>query len=360
MDHTEGFDEVDQNEIEESNKENSSKKGRKSSKSKTQSSSQETNEVRALAQKRRIIFQLETLAEFADYHLKISESSSNNNNNIGYLNLLNEACLLKRPSKGFFISYSFIIFFNIDIIFYIEILRDWNNILKLITQNNDEDEINNVYHNQSQSQELNSIYISIILRLCSQSAQVLKNQYLSIQQKELKKNKKNNGNGHSNDSNDGDENDEILENWNELQDCLRSSSVSLLIRFRGDELQLESVLELLECVDITSIEGKDLKILIKSFMELFETIQSEVILSKMGKVIRLWLLQESNQQNTIIHSLKQLKELCWSKVLDLIQSTSPSVEKKEGEEKQQYPEKRKRGRGNNIINKIYFIFFLVT
>lgn len=97
MDHTEGFDEIDQNEIEDTTNENSiKKKGRRNSKSKSQTLSQETNEVKALAKKKRLMFQLETLAEFADYHLKLSDGS---NNNLIYINLLSEACLLKRPSN---------------------------------------------------------------------------------------------------------------------------------------------------------------------------------------------------------------------------------------------------------------------
>lgn len=108
MDHTEGFDEIDENEIENefTTKDGSVKKGRRSNgnsnntKSKTQNSSQDINEVRALAKKKRISFQLETLAEFADSHLKISTGGD-----LTYINLLSEACLLKRPSKVFFIIF---------------------------------------------------------------------------------------------------------------------------------------------------------------------------------------------------------------------------------------------------------------
>lgn len=173
------------------------------------------------------------------------------------------------------------------------------------------------------------------MRLFSQSAQTLKHQYLTLKQTNSKKLNK--------------AEDEIMTSWNELQDSLQNSASLLLTRFRSDEIQFESVLELLDCLEITSIEGKELKGLSKSFTELFETIQSETILSKMGKVLRFWMIKESNQQKIIINSLKQLIENCWTKVLELIESI-PLLENNNNNnnrETEDKKDKRKKGKNQN-------------
>lgn len=85
MDHTEGFDDDGA----EDDTANSSKKKKKSS---SQRSSQENTEMKILARRKKTSIQLETLAEFADHHLKISGGG-----NLEYINLLAEACNTIRP-----------------------------------------------------------------------------------------------------------------------------------------------------------------------------------------------------------------------------------------------------------------------
>ena len=89
MDHTEGFDDEPTDVDDELS---STGKKRKKSLTSSQRSSQENNEVKTLARRKKIAIQLETLAEFADHHLRISRGG-----NLDYVNLLAEACLTKRP-----------------------------------------------------------------------------------------------------------------------------------------------------------------------------------------------------------------------------------------------------------------------
>jgi hypothetical protein len=88
-DHTEGFDDepADDDELSAT-----SGKKRKKSLSSSQRSSQENSEMKTLARRKKTAIQLETLAEFADHHLRISGGG-----NLDYVNLLAEACLAKRP-----------------------------------------------------------------------------------------------------------------------------------------------------------------------------------------------------------------------------------------------------------------------
>lgn len=98
MDHTEGFDD-DPADVDDDLSPTGKK--RKKSLTSSQRSSQDNNEVKTLARRKKIAIQLETLAEFADHHLRISRGG-----NLDYVNLLSEACLSKRPGLIHFF-YSF-------------------------------------------------------------------------------------------------------------------------------------------------------------------------------------------------------------------------------------------------------------
>jgi hypothetical protein len=91
MDHTEGFDDDDDADAVGSNETKTTKRKKSTS---SQLSSQDNNEMKTLAKRKKTAIQLETLAEFADHHLRISSGG-----NLDYINLLAEACLLKRPGK---------------------------------------------------------------------------------------------------------------------------------------------------------------------------------------------------------------------------------------------------------------------
>jgi hypothetical protein len=96
MDHTEGFDEDPDADADGGNETKTAK--RKKSTNLSQFSSQDNNEMKTLARRKKTAIQLETLAEFADHHLRISAGG-----NLDYLNLLADACILKRPGLNSFL-----------------------------------------------------------------------------------------------------------------------------------------------------------------------------------------------------------------------------------------------------------------
>lgn len=147
--------------------------------------------------------------------------------------------------------------------------------------------------------ELEPVQVSIIFRLCSQSAGLMKQEYLLENQSDGKK-------------------DALETDWRNLQDALQDKLIPLLTRYRSEDDHLEVVLELLECCDITLLEGKALQNLVKTCTELFETLQSESSLSKMGNVIRFWMSNQSKHRKVVISSLKPLLEHSWNKILDTI------------------------------------------
>jgi hypothetical protein len=172
--------------------------------------------------------------------------------------------------------------------------------------------------------ELDQVQLSIIFRLCAQSAASLKQDYL-----------------YSHPS--GEVESSLAVHWQNLQDALQASLIAMLTRFRTEETHLEVVLELLECFDLTSMEGKGLQSLVKSCTELFETLQSETSLSKMGKVIRFWMSSQSKQQKFVISALKPLLNHSWTKIMDTIHeltSISDEVSKSK---------KGKRTRRNQMV-----------
>jgi hypothetical protein len=293
MDHTEGFDD----EPTDADDESSSAPGKKRKKSMTSSqrSSQENSEVKTLARRKKVAIQLETLAEFADHHLRISGGG-----NLDYVNLLAEACLAKRPG----------------------ILRDWGTLFALLLRDSD---------SRLMLRELDQVQLSIIFRLCAQSAASLKQEYLYS-------------------TPDGEVENSLAVAWQNLQDALQTSLIPMLTRFRSEETHLEVVLELLECFDLTSIEGKGLQSLVKSCTELFETLQSETSLSKMGKVIRFWLSNQSKQQKVVIAALKPLLNHSWTKILDSIHEITSSSD--------EVP-KSKRGKGTKR-NEMVRAFILIS
>jgi hypothetical protein len=180
------------------------------------------------------------------------------------------------------------------------ILRDWRTIFGLLLRDSD---------SRLMLKELDPVQLSIIFRLSAQSASSLKQEYLSSQVAEKK----------------GSEN--FMEvHWQNLQDALQTSLIALLTRFRSEESHLEIVLELLECYDISVIEGKSLQNLVKSCTELFETLQSESSLSKMGNVIRFWLSTQFKQQKVVISALRPLLEHSWNKILETVQEVISHVE----------------------------------
>lgn len=163
--------------------------------------------------------------------------------------------------------------------------------------------------------ELDQVQLSIIFRLCAQSAASLKQKIYSTSE---------------------EIDNSLAIHWQNLQDSLQVYLIPMLTRFRSEETHLEVVLELLECFDLTSIEGKALQSLVKSCTELFETLQLETSLSKMGKVVRFWTSNQSKQQKVVIAALKPLLNNAWTKILDTIHEITSNSD--EGL-------KQKRGRG---------------
>lgn len=154
--------------------------------------------------------------------------------------------------------------------------------------------------------ELDPVQVSIIFRLCSQSASFIKQEYLLDNESDTKK-------------------DSLETDWRNLQDALEDSLIPLITRYRSEDDHLEIVLDLLECCDITLIEGKALQSLVKTCTELFETLQSETSLSKMGKVIRFWMSSQSKRK-VVVSSLKPLLEHSWKKILETVHRLPSSNE----------------------------------
>jgi hypothetical protein len=187
----------------------------------------------------------------------------------------------------------------------IGILHDWRTIFALLLRDTD---------SRLMMKELDAIQLSIIFRLSAQSASSLKQDYFSQQSSEKKGS------------------DKLIDvHWQNLQDALQTSVISLLTRFRSEEAHLEIVLELLECYDISVIEGKGLQNLVKTCTELFETLQSESSLSKMGKVIRFWLSNQFKQQKVVISSLRPLLDHSWKTILETIQEIVLQFEENDSE-----------------------------
>jgi hypothetical protein len=77
------------------------------------------------------------------------------------------------------------------------------------------------------------------------------------------------------------------EHWESLNEHLLSHLPKLLVRFRDDQANLEVLVSLLSCCDV-SLSTKALKALLKSVNDLFENSSNEEVVVDLCNALREW------------------------------------------------------------------------
>ena len=186
MDHTEGFDLPTVEDF--SNSLSSKPATTKKAGSKSAKSSKEL--------KRNVAFQLETLTEVVDRHLKLEM--------LEWTSLLAEACLAIPEKAG--------------------ILYDWNTAISLLMKDHDEDLL---------AKPLESVQVTALLIMVVTAAKRVNQEKRDLEGGKLQREK-----------------DLINHRWEALNETLGSKLAPLLSRFKDDERNLAALTELLSCCEI--------------------------------------------------------------------------------------------------------------
>ena len=101
--------------------------------------------------------------------------------------------------------------------------------------------------------------------------------------------------------------------WNSLQGVLSASLPSLLTRFRGEDSELETLVDLLECYDTSAADGKRLQLLLRSCVEIMDAASSEAVLVKIGGAMKGWFAK-GRQHKAVVGVLRGVMKGCWDKI----------------------------------------------
>jgi len=222
------------------------------------------SELVELAKRKRVAMQLETFAEFACHHLNLDEGGDADDASL--VVLLADACL-GLPGRA-------------------DIVRSWDIMVHLLLKDS-EDLIESA---------LPSAHVSMLLRLFVASALSLKRE--KMKEEDLHKRRDQN----------------LLDSdWNSLQGVLSASLPSLLTRFRGEDSELETLVDLLECYDTSAADGKRLQLLLRSCVEIMDAASSEAVLVKIGGAMKGWFAK-GRQHKAVVGVLRGVMKGCWDKI----------------------------------------------
>jgi hypothetical protein len=274
MDHTEGFEDME--EIEETT---SNKKSKKTSQSK------DIGKVKDIEQQQRISQQIETLAEFADCHLQLQDSNM--------VKLLVNGCLNLPVGK---------------------ILREWSIMVNLLLRESD-DLI-------SSSLTLNmSIFIVKMFVFSATDLAKWKNKLqlensLSLENDtDLPKKFSSSSNILSSTIRNDDFESDVTkgEKWEALEGILNQNLFNLLTRYRDNDDILDTLLDLLDCCNMAN-NAKFLKAILKQISELIITTTVESSVLKICSAFKKWLQLDGALGTLVFSNLKNLYKQLWNNI----------------------------------------------
>lgn len=275
MDHTEGFEDMEEIEVTSA----SNKKSKKSTQSK------DSGKVKDIEQQQRISQQIETLAEFADCHLQLQDSN--------LVKLLVNSCLSLPVGK---------------------ILREWSIMVNLLLRESD-DLI-------SSSLSLNMSTFIVKMFVCSALDLVqwknklqLENSLSLDNDRDLPKKFSSSSNILSSTIKNNEYESDITkgEKWELLEGILNESLSNLLTRYRDNNDILDSLLDLLDCCNMAS-NAKFLKAIIKQTSELIITTTVESSVLKISNAFRKWLQLDGALGTLVFTNLKSLYKQIWNNI----------------------------------------------
>jgi hypothetical protein len=296
MDHTEGFEE-DENDVDDGSENASGSQNKKG----TQKDGED--ETKAVAKRQKTAMQLETLCEFVEHHLYGEES---------------RCALVTIDAKSSSSGGSNTMVKNPDLdrveMMVNGIMRDWSSIISLLLRESDD----------LVSSALRPNLSAILLRIFVFSASNLKNWYAIVKATQLdeidsgikgKSKVRRASFTHRLDAKD----QQKAEHWESLNEHLLKDLPTLLVRFRDDQSNLSALVGLLSCCDV-SVSVKALKGLLKSASDLFQTSSDEVVIVELCKALREWMMSGGSSKGAVESSVTSILSGLWSKIEESLQS----------------------------------------
>jgi cohesin complex subunit SA-1/2 len=290
MDHTEGFEDDDEGPDDSTSSLASKGKGGKRG---------VVDDARALAKKSKTAMQLETLTEFAEHHLYSNTSrcyiySTDKEMKIlpdlSRVTMMVEA-LLELPQR--------------------DIIRNWSMIISLLLK--ESDDFIAIALRPSLSSVLLRIFVASAIELKKWNTDIKALQLDDV--KGMRKGKGNRGSfTHRLDADDQLK----AEHWESLNEHLLSDLPKLLVRFRDDQANLEVLVTLLSCCDV-SLSTKALKALLKGVNDLFENSNNEEVIVDLCSALRKWKSCGGISKGVVDGSIMTLLAGLWSRIEDSLQ-----------------------------------------
>jgi hypothetical protein len=102
---------------------------------------------------------------------------------------------------------------------------------------------------------------------------------------------------------------QVLENsWISLNDTLSSALPQLLMRYRADERYSLDLMELVNCYEISSNNGKSFNAFMKIILEVIEHTQDNTLCTTSISILRKWALTDPKRHKSIYQGLSTLSE----------------------------------------------------
>ena len=318
MDHTEGFEPVDDEDAEQAGRDqagNSGKAGKGGKKRGDKldaAGSAYAEESKALARRQRCAVQLETLAEFAEHHLlggggqwvgsagSGAEGLSEISGNLAYSSMLADACVGLR---------------RFDIIY------DWPTCVSLLLREGSGDRDGNEEDMEGGGEAaLRPPLVAILIRIFVTTAT-----QLNAKREHVAAHRSGSatagaaactaaaGTGallHASE-------DFVLEHWEALNSCLQEHLAALLTHFQGDAANLAALVELLPCCEFESnSNSRALKALLKVVIGLVNISSDSKTLAVLVATLRNWMKLGGTAAGAVGPAVRSLASSTWSNVLD--------------------------------------------